>query len=302
MPADGITWFDKGGILSYEEIARVVRVLAGLGVREVRLTGGEPLLRTDLPVLVRMLAGIPELEDLAITTNGLLLTRLAAPLFEAGVRRFNVHLDALDRERFAAASRRDALPEVLAGLEELERLGALPIKLNVVLMRGVNDAEIPAFAELARRRPYQVRFIELMPLGGGGTRERDLLVPGAEVRRRVEAIHPLEPAGRERSSSPATVYRFRDGGAGDLGFINPVTEPFCGACDRIRLTADGMLRNCLFARTETDLRTLLRGGAGDADLAGAIRSEVSAKGPGGCLDLAPYYDDRLGRKMWQIGG
>ncbi|MGH9796677.1 MAG: GTP 3',8-cyclase MoaA, partial [Candidatus Polarisedimenticolia bacterium] len=166
----------------------------------------------------------------------------------------------------------------------------------------VNDAEIPAFAELARRRPYQVRFIEVMPLGGGGTRERDLMVPGAEVRRRIEAIHALEPAGRERSSSPATVFRFRGGGAGDLGFINPVTEPFCGACDRIRLTADGMLRNCLFARTETDLRTLLRGGAGDVDLAGAIRSEVAAKGPGGCLDLAPFYDDRLDRKMWQIGG
>ena len=301
MPAGPISWFDKERILSFEEIERVVVVMAGLGVREIRLTGGEPLLRNDLPVLVRMLARIEGIDDLALTTNGLLLKEQAAPLREAGVRRFNVHIDSLDRATFEAASRRDGLGRVLEGLTELERLGAVPIKINVVLIRGVNDQEIPAFADLARRRPYQVRFIELMPLGGGEAFEADRLVPGGEVRRRIEAIHPLQPVGRDRASAPATVWRFADG-VGDLGFINPVTEPFCGDCDRIRLTADGMVRNCLFARRETDLRSILRGGGSDADIARALIDDVAAKEAGGCLDLHDYYRDRLPRKMWQIGG
>jgi cyclic pyranopterin phosphate synthase len=301
MPADGIAWFRKSRILTFEEITRVVRVLAGLGVTHVRLTGGEPLVRKDLPLLARMIAGVDGIRDLSITTNGLLLRQLAAPLLDAGVGRFNVHIDSLDRAGFEDASRRDALPRVLEGLAELERLGALPIKINVVLMRGRNDHEIPAFADLARRRPYQIRFIELMPLGGGEAPEADLLVPGAEVRRRIEAVAPLVPAGRDRPSSPATVFRFADG-AGDIGFINPVTEPFCGDCDRIRLTADGMLRNCLFARRETDLRAILRGGGDDRALAEAAVRDVAAKGPGGCVDLQPFYAERLDRKMWQIGG
>ena len=301
MPADGIAWFDKRGILSFEEIRRIVTVLALLGVREVRLTGGEPLLRRDLPVLAGMLSRIDGITDLAVTTNGLLLASLAAPLLEAGVRRFNVHLDSLERPTFQEASRRDALARVQEGLAELERLGAVPIKINIVLMRGINDHEIPRFAELARTRPYQVRFIELMPLGGGEAFERDRLVPGSEVRRRIEAIHPLVPVGRERPSAPATIFRFADG-VGDVGFINPVTEPFCGDCDRIRLTADGMLRNCLFARGETSLRSILRRGGSDEEIARAALADVAAKGPGGCLDLRAFYDSRLPRKMWQIGG
>ena len=279
MPADGIGWFPKDRILTFEEIERLVRILAALGVSDVRLTGGEPLLRQDLPVLARMIAAVEGIRDLAVTTNGVLLRRLAAPLRDAGVRRFNVHLDALDRAGFADASRRDALPQVLDGLEELERLGMVPIKVNVVLMRGRNEHAIEAFADLARRRPYQVRFIELMPLGGGETSERDLLVTGAEVRRRIEALGALLPIGRDRPSAPATGFRFADG-VGDVGFINPVTEPFCGDCDRIRLTADGMLRNCLFARTETDLRALLRGGGSDREVTAAIVDNVAGKGPG----------------------
>lgn len=301
MPEEGIRWFEKSRMLSFEEIERLVGVLASLGVRSVRLTGGEPLLRRDLPVLARKIASLEGISDLAVTTNGILLDSLAAPLLRAGVRRFNVHLDSLDRKTFETATRRDALVPALAGLAELERLGAVPIKVNVVLMRGRNDADIPAFAELARRRPYQVRFIELMPLGGGEAFERELLVPGAEARRRIEAIAPLVPVGRERPSAPATVFRFADG-VGDIGFISPVTEPFCGDCDRIRLTVDGMLRNCLFSRTETDLRTPLRNGASDDDLAAAILENVAAKGPGGCLDLRPFFEERLARKMWQIGG
>jgi cyclic pyranopterin phosphate synthase len=301
MPASGITWYEKSRLLTYEELRRVVAVLVTLGVREVRLTGGEPLLRRDLPVFVRMLKEIPGIEDLGITTNGLLLQEMAAVLAEAGVRRFNVHIDSLETATFKEASRRDALERVLLGLAELQRLGMSPIKVNVVLMRGVNDHEILRFAALARSGPYQVRFIELMPLGGGERFETERLVPGSEVRRRIEEAYPLVPVGRDRPAAPATVFRFADA-PGDIGFINPVTQPFCSACDRIRLTADGMLRNCLFSRWETDLRAILRGGGTDEEMAGAIRDNVARKEPGGCLDLNAFYQDRLPRKMWQIGG
>jgi cyclic pyranopterin phosphate synthase len=301
MPEGEIPWFPKSRILTFEEIERVARILASLGVREIRLTGGEPLLRKDLPVLARLLSRIEAIEDLAVTTNGLLLEEMAGPLLRAGVRRFNVHIDSLEPGSFAALSRRDGLDRVLAGLRELERLGAIPIKINVVLVRGINDDQIPGFVDLAMRRPCQVRFIELMPLGGGEPFEMDRLVPGREVKSRIESIRPLFPIGRDRPSAPATVYRIEDG-LGDIGFINPVTEPFCGDCDRIRLTADGKIRNCLFARSETDIAALLRGGGPDEEIAIALRAAVDAKGPGGCTDLNQYYRDRLPRKMWQIGG
>ncbi len=301
MPEGKIPWFPKDRILTFEEIERVTTILATLGVREIRLTGGEPLLRRELPELARRVARIEGIDDLAITTNGLLLSEMAGPLLEAGVRRFNVHIDSLDPERFVTMSRRDGLVQVLAGLRELERLGAVPIKINVVLVRGVNDDQIPRFVDLVLRHPYQVRFIELMPLGGGDPFEMDRLVPGREVKWLIESMHPLLPVGRDRPSAPANVYRLLDG-AGDIGFINPVTEPFCADCDRIRLTADGKIRNCLFAREETDIAALLRGGHPDNEIALAITAAVAAKGPGGCLDLNQFYRDRLPRKMWQIGG
>jgi cyclic pyranopterin phosphate synthase len=301
MPEAGIAWFDKSAILTFEEIVRVVGLLTRRGVREVRLTGGEPLLRRELPRLVGMLRALPGVEDLALTTNGLLLRELAGPLIEAGVTRFNVHLDSLDPEHYRAASRRDGLDRVLAGLRELEDRGAVPIKVNVVLIRGVNEQEIPEFVELARTRPWQVRFIEMMPLGDGDRIEADKVVPGREVRQRIEALHPLVAAGRENPAATATVYRFTDG-VGDIGFINSVTEPFCAGCDRLRLTADGMVRNCLFARTDRDLKPILRGGGSDDDLLAAVRDEVAAKGPGGSLEMQEIYDHRLTRKMWQIGG
>jgi cyclic pyranopterin phosphate synthase len=301
MPERGVVWFERKHILTFEEVARVTRVLAGTGVHEVRLTGGEPLLRSDLPVLARMLAAIPGIDDLSVTTNGLLLREQAADLVAAGVKRFNVHVDSLEPDTYREVARRDGLPRVLEGLAELERLGALPIKINIVPIRGVNDHEIERFAEMARLRSWQVRFIELMPLGGTEPWEADRLVPGAEVRRRIEAVHRLEPVPKERSAAPASVFRFADG-RGDIGFINSVSEPFCAACDRIRLTADGMIRNCLFSRNETDLRPVLRGGGTDDDLLRAIASEVRRKGPGGALDMNTVYADRLPRKMWQIGG
>jgi cyclic pyranopterin phosphate synthase len=301
MPAGAIPWFPKGHILTFEEIERVAALLVSLGVREIRLTGGEPLLRRDLPVLARLLSRLEGIESLAVTTNGLLLEEMAGSLLLAGVRRFNVHIDSLEPARFAAVSRRDGLARVLEGLRELERLDAVPIKINVVLVRGINDGEIPSFVDLALRHPYQVRFIELMPLGGGEPFEMDRLVPGREVKQRIESIHPLLPVGRDRPSAPANVYRLQDG-VGDIGFINPVTEPFCGDCDRIRLTADGKIRNCLFARAETDIAALLRGGRPDEEIVGALRAAVAVKGAGGCLDLSQFHRDRLPRKMWQIGG
>jgi len=301
MPERDITWFDRAQILTFEEITRVTQVLAGAGVNEVRLTGGEPLLRRDLPVLARMLASIPGIRDLSVTTNGILLAGQAEALHAAGVTRFNVHLDSLDRETYRRAGRRDSLPQALEGIAAVERIGVLPVKVNIVLIRGVNDEEIPAFVAMARSRPWQVRFIEMMPLGEGERHERERLVPGAEVRRRIEAIHPLVPVGRERTSAPATSFRFADG-RGEVAFINSVTEPFCADCDRVRLTADGMIRNCLFARGERDLRPILRGGGSDADLLAAMRGEIAAKEAGGALDMAQVYEDRLPRKMWQIGG
>jgi cyclic pyranopterin phosphate synthase len=301
MPAAGITWYERSELLTFEEIVRVVRPLAARGVREIRLTGGEPLVRRDLARLAGMLSEVPGVEDLAVTTNGLLLAEQAEGLVRAGVRRFNVHVDSLDPETYVKVGRRDGLGRVLAALDELERLGTLPIKVNVVLIRGINDQEIPRFADLARTRPCQVRFIELMPLGAGEAFEAERIVPGAEVKARLEAIHPLRPVSATRGASPAEVYRFEDG-VGDVGFIDSVTAPFCGRCDRIRLTADGMIRNCLFARGDRDLRPILRGGGSDEDLLRAIDSEVRAKGPGGSLDMAAVYRDRLPRKMWQIGG
>jgi len=301
MPEGEIPWFPRKRILTYEEISRVAMILASLGVRELRLTGGEPLVRRDLPVLARMLSRIEGIEDLAVTTNGLLLAQMAEPLLEAGVRRFNVHMDALEPAAFSRMSRRAGLDRVLSGLKELERLKATPVKINVVLLRGVNEDQIARFVELARRRPYQVRFIELMPLGGGEPFEMDRLIPGREVRRRIEEIHPLEAVGRDRPSAPASVFRIA-GGAGDIGFINPVTEPFCADCDRIRITADGRIRTCLFSRAETDIAALLRGGSPDARIAEALQAAVAGKEAGGCLDLSQFYRERLQRKMWQIGG
>jgi len=301
MPDGAIPWFPKQRILTFEEIGRLVRILSSLGVREIRLTGGEPLMRRDLPVLARMLTRIEGIDDLAVTTNGLLLDQMAGPLIEAGVGRFNVHLDSLEPAGFERVSRRGGLDRVLSGLEELERLRVTPVKINVVLLRGVNEDQIPLFVDLAMRRPYQVRFIELMPLGGGEPFETDRLVPGQEVKRRIEAIHPLVPVGRDRPSAPANVYRVA-GAAGDIGFINPVTEPFCGDCDRIRLTADGRIRTCLFSRGETDIAGLLRGGSPDERIADALAAAVAGKEAGGCLDLHQFYRDRLTRKMWQIGG
>jgi GTP 3',8-cyclase len=276
MPAEGLPWLERAEILSFEEIARVVSLLAGMGVTDVRLTGGEPLVRRELPVLAGMLAGIGGVTDLSLTTNGYLLEAQAAALVDAGIGRFNVSLDSLQRDRFYALTRRDALPAVLRGLETLAALPGPPrIKVNAVAMRGFTEAEVLPFARLAREARYEVRFIEFMPLDADRAWSRDQVLTGAEIRAAIHAVHPLEPEPREPGAT-ARVYRFADG-RGRIGFIDPVSDPFCGDCDRIRLTADGRLRTCLFSLSETDLRSPMRAGATEDDLEEIVRAAVWRK-------------------------
>ena len=276
MPAEGLPWLDRAEVLTFEEIARLVSLLARLGVRNVRLTGGEPLVRRELPRLVEMLAAVDGVEDLSLTTNGYLLERDAEALVRAGVGRFNVSVDSLQRDRFFAMTRRDALPQVLRGLERLAAFPeAHPIKVNAVAIRGFTEEEILPFAELARSQPYEVRFIEFMPLDADRAWTHDQVLTGEEVRAAIHAVHPLEPEPREPGAT-ARVYRFADG-RGRIGFVNPVSEPFCGDCDRIRLTADGRLRTCLFSLHETDLREPLRAGATDAEVEEIVRAAVWRK-------------------------
>ncbi|MFZ0089844.1 MAG: GTP 3',8-cyclase MoaA [Solirubrobacteraceae bacterium] len=276
MPAEGLPWLERAEILTFEEIARLVGLFAEMGVGDVRLTGGEPLVRRDFPVLAAMLAQIDGVHDLSVTTNGFLLARDAERLVRAGVDRFNVSVDSLQRDRFYELTRRDALDQVLNGLEVLARFPeAHPIKINAVAIRGFTEEEVLPFAELARRTPYEVRFIEFMPLDGDRTWNRSRVLTGAEIRAAIEAVHRLVPESREPSST-ARVYRFADG-PGTIGFINPVSEPFCADCNRVRLTADGRLRTCLFSLNETDLRGPLRDGATADELEDVIRGAVWRK-------------------------
>jgi GTP 3',8-cyclase len=276
MPAEGLPWLERDEILSFEEIARLVRLMASIGVRDVRLTGGEPLVRRDFPRLVAMLSEIEDLAELSVTTNGFLLERDAEALVRAGADRFNVSIDSLQRDRFFELTRRAALSQVLRGLERLAAFPeAHPIKVNAVAIRGFTEEEVLPFAEFARREPYEIRFIEFMPLDADHAWTPDRVLTGEEIRAAVHAVYPLEPEPREPSAT-ARVYRFADG-RGKLGFINPVSEPFCADCNRIRLTADGRLRTCLFSLNETDLRGPLRSGATDAELERIVREAVWRK-------------------------
>jgi cyclic pyranopterin phosphate synthase len=276
MPAEGLPWLEREEILSFEEIARLVGIITSLGVSDVRLTGGEPLVRREFPRLAAMLAALPNLAELALTTNGFLLERDARALVEAGICRFNVSVDSLQRDRFFELTRRDALPQVLRGLETLGQFPeAHPIKINAVAIRGFTEEEVLPFAQLARTSAYEVRFIEYMPLDADHSWSREQVLTGGEIREAIEATFPLEPEPREPSAT-ARVYRFADG-RGRIGFINPVSEPFCADCNRIRLTADGRLRTCLFSLHETDLRGPMRQGADDLELERIIRDAVWRK-------------------------
>jgi cyclic pyranopterin phosphate synthase len=299
MPAEGLPWLQRDALLSYEEITRLVRLLASMGVHDVRLTGGEPLVRRELWRLVEQLAAIEDVHDLSLTTNGYLLTRQVDDLVRAGLRRLNVSLDSLAPDRFFQLTRRDSLAQVLEGLEAAQQHPELrPIKVNVVALRDFTEHEVLRFAEFAMQNPYEVRFIEFMPLDADHAWTRDKVLPNAEIVAMIDAVYPLEPVGRERHGT-ARRYRFADGN-GSMGFISPVSEPFCGDCNRIRLTAEGELRTCLFSLTETDLRGPLRAGATDAELEEIVRDAVWRK------ELKHHVNDpgfvQPARTMSRIGG
>jgi len=301
MPAEGLPWLKKAEILSYEEIERIARVAASIGIEQIRLTGGEPLVRRDVPELVRQLHKIEGLHSLSITTNGILLKQQAAALAEAGLTRINVSLDSLIREKFAQLTRRDQFTRVLEGLEELEKYPSIhPIKVNAVAIKGYSEEEVLDFVHLARRKAYVIRWIEFMPLDADQIWRKEDILTGGELKAIIEAEYgPLVPITSGDPSETARRYTFSDG-IGEVGFINPVSEPFCSTCDRIRLTADGQLRTCLFSTEETDLRAVLRSGASDEELIQAIRQAVWNK------ELKHYIGDkrfkRANRSMSMIGG
>ena len=296
MPEDGMTWLPRDEVLTFEEIERLARLLVErFGIDSIRLTGGEPTVRAHLPVLVGKLSTLPA--DLALTTNGVTLRNLAHDLAAAGLRRINVSLDSFKAERFAEITRRDDLDRVLDGIDAAIEAGLDPVKINVVVMRGVNDDELVDFATYGRDKGVVVRFIEFMPLDADKTWGRDAVVSLDEIVRRIGDVYPLEPV--PRSSAPASRFRYLDGG-GEIGVVASVTQSFCSSCDRIRLTAEGKFRNCLFALDEYDLRTPLRTGVSDDELAEVVRGAVGAKWAGHQINQVHFI--RPSKSMSQIGG
>ena len=300
MPESDPAYVARAEILSYEEIERFATIAASLGVTKLRITGGEPLVRRDLPRLVRRLAALGGIEDLALTTNGVLLEDQAPALYDAGLRRINIHLDTLDRERFLRITRRDELDRVLAGIAACRRLGFRPIKLNAVAVKGLVEPDIVPLARFGRENGMEVRFIEFMPLDAQGIWDRGSVLTADEILQTLEReIAPLVEIPDADPRAPATEYRYADG-IGRVGFIASVSRPFCLNCNRLRLTADGHLRYCLFAIEETDVRTLLRGGAADNEIAAAIRATVRAKWEGHEINTARFVAPP--RAMYSIGG
>jgi GTP 3',8-cyclase len=300
MPAEGLPWLPKREILTYEEILRLARVFIDLGIRTIRLTGGEPLMRQDIDVLI---AGLTRLEpdlDLSMTTNGFFLKEKAQRLAEAGLKRINVSLDSLQPERFERMVLRDGqlVFKILEGMRISREVGLSPIKINCVVMRGHNEDEVVAFARLGREHGYQVRFIEYMPLDAQGVWNMQSVVPGAEILARIHEVFPLAPV-TANGSEPATVHRFADG-RGSIGVIASVTEPFCDHCNRIRITADGALRTCLFSIHEHDLKGLLRSGATDEEIGDFILAAVWKKEPGHKINQPDFVKPT--RSMSAIGG
>ena len=296
MPAEGMKWLPREDILSFEEIERFARIcVSRFGFNGIRLTGGEPLVRAHFPELVERLAGLGV--DLALTTNGATLRLHAAALVAAGLKRINISLDSLQRERFTELTRRDELDRVLDGIDAALEAGLQPIKINVVMMRGINDDEIVDFANYGREKDVTVRFIEFMPLDAGGVWTDRLVVPADEIIKTIGEAFPIEPV--VRGNEPAERWRYSDGN-GEVGVIASVTKPFCGNCDRVRLTAEGQFRTCLFAVDEFDMRSLLRSEANDEAIADAISAAVGTKWAGHSIGQVNFI--RPKRTMSQIGG
>ncbi len=269
-------WVARSLLISFEEIARVVRVAIGLGIQKIRLTGGEPLLRHGLEELVARIAKIPGLEDLAMTTNGFLFPQKARTLRESGLHRISFSLDSLDRDNFKKITGRDGLGEVLESIRLAQELGFHPVKVNAVVIRNINDHELGSLVEFAREKNLSFRFIEFMPLDSARAWQKEMVVTGAEILNRIRERFELVPVAPENPSATAKRWAFADG-RGEIGVIAPVSEPFCGQCNRIRLTADGKIRTCLFSVAEHDLRSLLRNGASDDEIANWLRGVVWQK-------------------------
>ena len=299
MPAEGMPWLPKTELLTFEELARFARVCLTLGIEGIRLTGGEPTVRADLPELVSQLHAVKPDLDLSLTTNALKLPQMADDLRAAGLKRVNVSLDTLDPRRFHQLARRDRFHQVIEGLEAARRVGFSPIKINTVLMRGFNEDEVVPLAGWARDHAYELRFIEWMPLDFQGSWEREKLVPAEEILAQIEAEWPVELAADVDPSAPARLYDYKDG-RGSVGIIASVTRPFCGQCDRIRLTADGQMRTCLFAHKEYDFRKAMRSGASDDEIIELLRAAVLKKEPGHLIN-SPYFKQPE-RGMSAIGG
>ena len=301
MPAEDVVFMNRDEVLRFEEIERVVRVAVGLGVNKVRLTGGEPLVRRDLHRLIAQIAAIPEIVDIGLTTNGILLAEQADRLYEAGLRRINISLDVLDPVRFREITRRDGYEKVLDGIRTAQRTGFDPVKINAVSIRGMTEEAIVPFGHFARETGVEIRFIEFMPLDADNAWEREKVLFAHEIIETLsEQIMPLVPVGRQDNRAPASEFTFADG-TGRIGFIASVSQPFCMQCNRFRLTADGKLRNCLFSLEETDLKPLLRDNTStDADIAQAVRESIAAKKEGHEINTARFIQPN--RPMYSIGG
>jgi cyclic pyranopterin phosphate synthase len=307
MPPEGLSPMEHRDILRYEEIVRVLRVAAGIGVRKIRITGGEPLVRKNIPYLIQLIRDIDGIKDLSLTTNGTLLEKYAGELAAAGLNRVNVSLDSLKPDRYREITRGGDIDAVFKGIEAARKAGLVPVKINMVPIRGLNDDEITDFAGMTLDSPYQVRFIEFMPFGTRGLWKPERFIPAGEIRSVVETAGRLSPV-KLRKSGPARYFKF-DSAAGVIGFISPLSNHFCGECNRLRLTADGKLRPCLFSETEIDLKPALRSDGPDKEIERLIRLSIEVKPKGHNIRLQDAYLNRLmdnrrvcGRPMSKIGG
>ncbi len=299
MP-ENVTFQPRSEILTFEEIERFVQVVASMGVHKLRITGGEPLVRAELSTLIEKLAAIEGIDDIALTTNGILLAQHARALKEAGLHRVNISLDTLREETFRQISRRDGLDRVLDGIFTAQRIGFEKIRLNALAIRDITDDEVIPLGQFAREHDLELRFIEFMPLDADDNWQRERVLGGEEIRLLLESeFGPLVPVERADASQPAVDYQFADG-IGRIGFINPVTQPFCHDCNRLRITADGKVRNCLFSTVEWNARDLMRAGGSDQDLSRLVRNCVRAKKRGHGIDSPDFVKPE--RAMFQIGG
>ena len=299
MPADNVEFMDRSNLLSFEEIQRVAQIVSRMGINRLRLTGGEPLMRKNLPVLIKMLNEVDGIDDIAMTTNAYFLKDQAQSLKDAGLKRLNVSLDALDPEKFRDVNRRDCLQSVLDGLETARKVGFKSIKINAVAVRNFSETEIMGLIEMGRSEGFEIRFIEFMPLDSDKVWERDKVLFGHEIIDLIKENYELVPIDNSLEIGPASEYNFADG-QGKVGIITAVSNPFCDHCNRIRMTADGKLRTCLFSTNETDLKKLIRTGGTDENIIDALNHAVLIKEPGHKINLDDF--ERPTRAMHAIGG